>query len=173
MPTTTTTELKTKAEVDPYLGALIKGYTSLEAKVQSYWLQIVQYVKKNRVNRRVLIATLMHYRRIKRASAENEASMVLNAAGEQHTELFRQALDGKITVRNFRHDITKKQEVGAKRPKSKLRMFLLRAVVQAIDVEKLTLDEFKAVAGEVYAYVQRRRRKDQMSEKERNSVLKF
>jgi hypothetical protein len=156
--TVTTDEPTTKEEakviVDQRLGKMLKDYTQSEKTTQGYWLKIVEYVKANELTRDVVKATLIQFRGVQESTANVEATMILNAAKEEHGDLLDQALAGDITVREFRKGIMKKREGKEEDPERKLALRMRQTAKYAI--EKGEIDdakEFGRLARETFTEV--------------------
>ena len=148
------TKEEPKVVVDPRLGKMLKEYTQSEKQTQGYWLKIVEYVKENGITRDVVKATLIQFRQVQESTANVEATMILNAAKEEHTELLDQALNGDITVREFRKGIMKKREGKEEDPERKLALRMKQTAKYAI--EKGEIDdakEFGRLARETFTEV--------------------
>jgi len=150
----TETKEEAKAIVDTRLGKMLKDYTQSEKQTQGYWLKIVEYVKENELTRDVVKATLIQFRGVQESTANVEATMIMNAAKEEHSELLDQALAGDISVREFRKGIMKKREGKEEDPERKLALRMKQTAKYAI--EKGEIDdakEFGRLARETFTEV--------------------
>lgn len=149
--------------VDQRLGKLLKDYTASEKQTGSYWLKIVEYVKENEITRDILKQTLIEFRNIQEATANVEATMILNAAKDEHSDLLDQAMSGDMSVREFRKSImTKRGDRAPEDNEKKLELKLKQAARFAIEkVEMDSAKEFQKLAFEVFTDVRESYTEDQ------------
>lgn len=143
-----------KVLVDQKLANLYKDYSKAEKQQHSYWLQIVEYVRENEITREVLRATLISVRKVKENTANVEASMVMNAAKPEHGDLFQQAQDGEISVREFRKAIMTSRGAKEEDPKKELEKKLKIVIRYAIDkADYSDAKEFRKLAFDLFTDV--------------------
>ena len=135
-------EVESKAEpdviVDKGLGNLLKEWHQADRKAESYFLRIIEYVQENDISRQMLKKGLIEMRGMAELTANNEVSKVFKCI--EQPDLVQQAVDKKITVRELRDRVTKRQE-GTDDPEQKLKKRLRLVATFAISEDDLNYDE--------------------------------
>jgi hypothetical protein len=164
-------DVETKEEeeviVDQRLSKLLRDYNNSEKQTHGYWLKIVQYVKAEETSREVLKATLIDVRKVTEGTANVEATMILNAAKEEHSDLLQQALDGDITTREFRKAIMNRREDTGEGENQEKKLELKLKACARFAIEKVEMDdakEFRKLAFEVFTDVREKYEEEQEQE---------
>jgi len=100
--------VKPEVKANPELVTLIKNYEDAAEKAQTYYVDMINFIKKNSISRAVLVRTLVEARQIEIVSASSEASRILKIAKDD--EVFNQLAAGEITLRVARQATQKKRE---------------------------------------------------------------
>lgn len=101
---------KTKPEVksNPELAALITNYDSAAEQAQSFYVEMIDFIKKNNLSRAVVVKTLVEARKVEVTTATSQASRIFNIVKDDET--FQALKNGEITLRAAREQTTKKRE---------------------------------------------------------------
>jgi hypothetical protein len=147
-------ETKVKPEeapvVDKGLNRLVLEWEKSFKQTESYWPRIVEYVADNDVSRKTLEKALIDLRGMQPMTAKNEVSKIFKGAKEEHRESLDQVLAGEKTVREFREEITTKQE-GTDDAETKFNKKLEGVARYAItEIEMLELSDFIAASRKAY-----------------------
>lgn len=97
-----------EAKVHPALEALIKSYDTTVQKAESYYVEIIETVQRDKISRADVVATLMRARGISFETAQSQYSRMKGIW--QNPEVLRQLKSGEITLRVAREKTTKKQQ---------------------------------------------------------------
>ena len=104
---------KPEAKVHQGLETLIKSYDTACEKAESYYIQIIEEIQKNKISRADVVATLMRARGITFETAQSQYSRMKGIW--QNEEVLKQLKAGEISLRMAREKTTNKQ---AKNPNS-------------------------------------------------------
>jgi hypothetical protein len=128
--------------VDPNLGKILKKYSESEKQTQSIWLQIVEYVKEQDLSRDVVKASYIQFRGVQENTAQVEVSLIFTACKEEHAENLQKALDGEMTVRDFRKSIMKPRE-GKEAPDPEKKLVTKLKMTARFAIENCDIDDPK------------------------------
>lgn len=108
--TKTEKKSKVKPEVaaDTGLLAIVANYDDAAEKAQSFYVEMIQYIKKNNISRAVLVKTLMEGRKIEAQTAVTQASRILTMAKDEGVVAALAA--GEITLKVAREQTKKTRE---------------------------------------------------------------
>lgn len=111
--TSETKKSNVKAEVksDTGLVKIISNYDDAAEKAQSYYVEMIDYIKKNNISRAVLVRTLVEARKIEVISASSEASRILKISKDD--EVFNALKAGEITLKVAKAQTQKKRDSSA------------------------------------------------------------
>lgn len=111
-------QVETKPTVQPDEG-LKKLYQSLQdddskykaawERSQSTFVKVVEYVKKQKLSRAIVVATLVAVKGMTESSAETEASRIIKAANPKNESVLQDLKTGTISMRAARRLIAKPQ----------------------------------------------------------------
>ena len=109
----TATKKGTKPEVkaDPELGALLTTYEDAQEKATSYFVDMLDYVKKKNITRAILVKTLMEFRKVEASTAVTQASRILSMLKDEG--IVDQLRAGEISLKVARAATTKTRETSA------------------------------------------------------------
>jgi hypothetical protein len=111
--TGTATKKGTKPEVkaDPELGALLNTYEDAQEKATSYFVEMLDYVKKKNITRAVLVKTLMEFRKVEASTAVTQASRILTMLKDEG--VVDQLRAGEISLKVARAATARTRETSA------------------------------------------------------------
>lgn len=99
---------KPEVKPDPQLGALINNYEEAAGKATSFYVDMIDYIKRNNISRAVLVKTLMEFRKVEASTAVTQASRILNLAKDEG--VLEQLANGEITLKVARAATSTKRE---------------------------------------------------------------
>lgn len=103
--------VKPEVKADPGLVTIVQNYENAAEKAQTYYVEMIDYIKKNNINRAVLVRTLVEARQIEVVTASSEASRIMKIAKDD--VVFGQLAAGEITLKVARVATQKKRESSA------------------------------------------------------------
>jgi hypothetical protein len=148
----TETKEEAKVVVSKGLATLVSEYHKTFTAGDSYWIKIVDYCQKQKTTRKELEVALVEIRGLKRLTALNEVSKIMK--GVEHPDLIKRCREGKITVRQFRDMITKKQEGTEEKEDSvedRTSKSLVRIAKNAIIDGRIAEEEFLELCTDAYS----------------------
>lgn len=96
-----------EAKVHPVLASLIQSYDTTVEKAESYYIEIIETIQKEKISRADVVATLMKARGITFETAQSQYSRMKGVW--QNPEVLAQLKSGEITLKVAREKTSKKQ----------------------------------------------------------------
>jgi hypothetical protein len=108
----TSPEPEPKVVTDAALGKIFADHKKVDKQNEGLFLKEVEYCKENnfwtgdkerdKISRKVIIATLVQYRALTEESAKAEASVLMRCCRPENEGLVQKCADGEITIRQLR-----------------------------------------------------------------------
>lgn len=99
---------KPEVKSDPVLGGLINTYEDAADKATSFYVEMIDYIRKQSITRAVLVKTLMEFRKVTADTAVTQASRILTMS--KNDEVLNALQAGEITLKVARQQVTKTRE---------------------------------------------------------------
>jgi hypothetical protein len=113
------TEPKAEVKADPGLAKLYQTWQTREAANNKLFVQIVDYVKTQKISRSVVRKTL-ESRGLSPSSVASEVSRIMGLAKAENAPILQKLMEDEITIAAARKAIAKPQERPEKSPADKL-----------------------------------------------------
>jgi hypothetical protein len=119
-------EATVETHVDEGLAKLYETYEQRESRANQQFVDIIEYVKKNRLSRPTVKATL-ESRGLTPSSVSTEVSRIMGLTKPENTPILEKLAEGEMTIAAARKAIAKPQERPARSAVDKLWEALYRA----------------------------------------------
>lgn len=102
--------VKPKAEAKPNeaLVAIFEKYDEVVSQAESYFVELVEYIQKNEIDRNTVVASMMKARQITYEAAQSQYSRMKKIFNDEN--VLQELRDGKITLKAARERTVTKQK---------------------------------------------------------------